>query len=265
MKLNEDNYFSHEADIEYMSVSQFKNFRGSYGIPGCEAYAMAVLNGEYEEPPSTAMLVGSYVDAYFEGSLERFKRKNPGIFTLKGGLKAEFSKANDMIERVEKDEVFMGYMSGEKQVIMEGELFGAKWKIKIDSYIPDVAIVDLKVMKTLTKTEYVRDIGHLDFIRYWGYDIQGAVYQEIVRQNTGKRIPFFIAGISKETVTNYEVIHVNDVFLDEAMRTVEFNMPHVLDVKTGKEPPERCGRCNYCISTKKLTGAIGIPDLLEAV
>ena len=51
-----------------------------------------------------------------------------------------------IIARIERDEYFMKYMSGQKQVIMTGELFGAKWKIKIDSYIPDVAIVDLKVM-----------------------------------------------------------------------------------------------------------------------
>lgn len=67
----------------------------------------------------------------------------------------------------------MKYMSGQKQVIMTGELFGAKWKIKIDSYIPDVAIVDLKVMSSITELKWVKDLGYLDFVRYWGYDIQG--------------------------------------------------------------------------------------------
>lgn len=73
---------------------------------------------------------------------------------------------------------------------MTGELFGAKWKIKMDSYIPGVAIVDLKVMASITDLKWVKDIGYLDFVRYWGYDIQGAVYQEIVRQNTGEKLPF---------------------------------------------------------------------------
>ena len=73
---------------------------------------------------------------------------------------------------------------------MIGELFGLPWKIKIDSYLDGIAIVDLKIMSSLTKLEWVRDIGYLDFVRYWGYDIQGAVYQEIVYQNTGKRLPF---------------------------------------------------------------------------
>lgn len=264
--LAEENYYSPEANERYMSVSQYKDFVGSFGIPGCEAAAMARISKAYTEAPSTAMLVGSYVDAYFEGTIESFKKAHPEIFTLRGDLRAEYAHADRMIERVKQDEVFMAYMSGEKQVIMTGELFGSKWKIKIDSYIPDVAIVDLKCMESLTKTKFVRDLGeYLDFIRYWGYDIQGAVYQEVVRQNTGKKLPFYIAGISKEKVTNFDVIHVNDVFLVEALKSVESSMNHILDVKYGKVEACRCGKCDYCIATKKLIKPIGIPDLLDAV
>ena len=100
---------------------------------------------------------------------------------------------------------------------MTGELFGTKWKIKMDSYIPDIAIVDLKVMASITKLEWVRDIGYLDFVRYWGYDIQGAVYQEVVYRNTGKRLPFFIAAASKEKETDIELIWIDDEHLHEKL------------------------------------------------
>ncbi|MFQ9895041.1 MAG: PD-(D/E)XK nuclease-like domain-containing protein [Lachnospira sp.] len=36
------------------------------------------------------MLVGSYVDSYFEGSLEQFKKENKEIFTQKGDLKSDY-------------------------------------------------------------------------------------------------------------------------------------------------------------------------------
>lgn len=52
--------------------------------------------------------------------------------------------------------------------------------------------------------KWVRDLGYLDFIRFWGYDTQGAIYQETVRQNTGKRLPFYIAAASKEPTTDIE-------------------------------------------------------------
>ena len=103
---------------------------------------------------------------------------------------------------------------------MTGELFGAKWKIKIDSYIPKVAIVDLKVMASITELKWVKDLGYLDFVRYWGYDVQGAVYQEIVRQNTGDKLPFYIAGATKEKEPDIRIVHVTDNYLQEALNVV---------------------------------------------
>lgn len=210
MQLTSENYYSQEANKEYMSVSGYKDFAGTYGKMPCEFYGMEKLNGRWEDEKSTALLVGSYVDSYFEGSLNQFKEDNPEIFTQKGELKANFKQAEEIIARIERDEYFMKYMSGQKQVIMTGELFGAKWKIKMDSYIPGVAIVDLKVMASITDLKWVKDIGYLDFVRYWGYDIQGAVYQEIVRQNTGEKLPFFIAGATKQTEPDIRIIHVTD-------------------------------------------------------
>ena len=210
MQLTSENYYSQEANKEYMSVSGYKDFAGTYGKMPCEFYGMEKLNGRWEDEKSTALLVGSYVDSYFEGSLDQFKKDNPEIFTQKGELKANFKQAEEIIARIERDEYFMKYMSGQKQVIMTGELFGAKWKIKMDSYIPGVAIVDLKVMASITDLKWVKDIGYLDFVRYWGYDIQGAVYQEIVRQNTGEKLPFFIAGATKQTEPDIRIIHVTD-------------------------------------------------------
>lgn len=147
MVLTAENYYSQEANEEYMSVSQFKDFCGTYGKMPCEFTAMEKLKGRWEEPKSKALMVGSYVDSYFEGTLDRFKAENPDLFKRDGTLKAEFVKADEIIQRIERDDYFMKFMSGKKQVIMTGELFGTKWKIKMDSYIPNIAIVDLKVIR----------------------------------------------------------------------------------------------------------------------
>ena len=267
MELSASNYYSAEANREYMCVSQYKDFAGTYGKLGCEYCAMEKLEGRWQEKKTTALLVGSYVDSYFEGSLDTFKAENPEIFKKTGdkGLRAEYIKAEDIIRRIESDNFFMMCLSGYKQVIMTGELFGAKWKIKIDSYIADKVIVDLKVMSSITKHEYVRDVGYLDFVRYWGYDIQGAIYQEIVRQNTGKRLPFYIAAASKEEETNIEVIHVTDNFLKDAMSMVEAAMPRILQVKNGEVKPDRCESCDCCRSTKVLRNPITILDLVKDI
>lgn len=265
MVLTAENYYSKEANKEYMSVSQYKDFAGTYGKMACEFSAIEKLEERWAQKKTTPLLVGSYVDSYFEGTVGEFKKETPEIFTRDGGLKAPYIQADKIIERMERDPLFMMYMSGKKQVIMTAELFGTKWKIKIDSYAEGIAITDLKVVESITKPKWVRDIGYLDFIRYWGYDIQGAIYQEVVYRNTGLRLPFYIAAGTKEEEPNIEVIQVTQNYLDEAKNMVEMNMPRILRVKNGEVEPDRCEMCDCCRHTKVLKRPISITNLVAGI
>lgn len=261
MILTAENYYSKQANMEYMSVSQFKDFFGTYGKMACEYEAMEKLHERWKPEKSTAMMVGSYVDSYFEGSLREFKRENPDIFTKTGDLKAAYKKAEEIIARIERDAYFMKFLSGEKQRIMTAELFGVNWKIKMDSYLPGVAIVDLKVMASITDLKWVKDIGYLDFVRYWGYDIQGAIYQKVVEIVTGKKLPFYIAAATKENEPDIRIIHVTQNYLDEAMNMVEAGIGRVKRVKSGKAEPDKCDICDCCRHNRVLTSPISINDL----
>lgn len=267
MLLTNENYFSQEASREFISVSQYKEFIGTLGRPACEAAAIAKLNGEWVEDmeESTALMVGSYVDAHFEGTLNLFKAQHPVMFKKGGELKADYVKADEIINRIERDEIFMKFMSGQKQVIMTAELFGSPWKIKIDSYHPGKCLVDLKVMRELRKAEYTKDYGYMNFIQYWGYTTQAAVYQEVVRLNTGEKLPFYIAAASKEKFTDLEIIQVEQTLLDEALADVEANTHKVIALKKGDNEPLRCGCCDYCKHTKVLTSPIWSSELLGEV
>lgn len=265
MKLTSENYFDVEASNAYISVSQYKDFCGTLGKVACEEQALAKLHEEWMMEKSSALLVGSYVDAHFEGTLNVFKAQNPEIFTKQGALKAEYKKAEEIINRIERDKMFMNYMSGEKQIIMTAEMFGADWKVKLDSYVEHKCTVDLKVMKSLRDAFWTKDFGHMDFIRYWGYDIQAAVYQEVVFQNTGERLPFFIAAASKEKETDIEVIQVSQEMMDERLSEVEKNTYKILQLKSGEIDPIRCEVCDYCKHTKVLTKPIWPDELLGEV
>ena len=266
MELTAENYFSEEANKEYMSATIYKSYAGMTGRHGCEARAVATLAGEWKTEPDTPMMVGSYVDAWFEGTLDKFKVKHPELFKRDGDLKAEYRHAEEIIARAQRDKMFMGFMSGEKQKIFEGELFGSKWKIKMDSYIPGKAIVDLKVVKEVfdddraeePKMIWVRDLGYVDWMRYWGYDIQGAIYQEITYQNTGERLPFFIAAIDRQKEPALQIFHMDNEVLRSALRMVEANMPRINKIRAGKIEPDRCECCEYCRHTKVLSKVIDI-------
>lgn len=261
--LTSENYYSQEANERYMSVHQYLDFVGHMGVRGCENRAMAMLKGKYEKEKSTAMLVGSYVDSYFEGSLDKFKAENPEIFTQKGELKSTFKQAEKMIARAEKDEKFMAYMSGEKQVIMTGYLFGCDWKIKMDSYIPGKAIIDLKTASDLHKAWKVQDYGYVSVPEYWGYTIQMAVYQKIVEINTGTKLPCILAFITKEDSPELKLCYIDQMTLDHSLNEVEMNMASVLMVKSGESDPIPCGKCDYCKATEPIEEVINIADLIE--
>ncbi len=256
MKLTAENYHSNIANYQFCSVSQYKDFCGSYGKKGCEKTALAKISGKYAPKKTVALLVGGYVDAYFEGTLDKYKEDNPECFKKDGGLKADYVKADKIIERVTQDRVFMKYMSGQKQVIMTAEMFGVPFKIKMDSYLPGQAIVDLKVVESIRKAKWTGDSAPMDFIEYWGYDTQGAVYQKVVEIATGKKLPFFIAAATKEDATDFEVIRVPQTKLDAALTAVKTNLPRIQRLKSMQEEPTACETCEYCRQTKVLTGPI---------
>ena len=255
MNLTANNYYSREANMQYCSVSQIKAFMK------CPAAALAELNGEYQREQTTALLVGSYVDAWFSGEMEQFTAEHPEIFKRDGTLKAEYTQADQIISRVSKDEMFMEYMSGDKQVIMTGEIEGVSVKIKCDSLLPD-KIVDLKIMRDFEPI-YDPDVcSRVPFWVAWKYDLQAAVYQEIVYQNTGKRLPFFLAAATKEKVTDYNIYHLVQGDLDVALQTVKDNIVRFDAMKKGIIPADRCECCDYCRSTKKLTEVISSDSIL---
>ena len=246
MKLTEENYFSREADREYMSNSQFKSFMR------CQAAAMAELNGEYQRERSTALLVGSYVDEALTGDLERFKSENPELFKRDGTLKSEYLQADIMVDRCRRDKLFMKYLDGEYQRIMTGTIAGVPFKIKIDCLHPD-KIVDLKTTKSFDSVYDPDECGRVPWFMEYNYALQAAVYQEIIYQNTGKRLPFFLAAVTKEKFPDIDIIEIVQEDIDTQMKKVQELAPHFDAIKHGVIEPERCCLCDYCKQTKVLT------------
>ena len=287
MKLTNKNYYSGKANQEYFSVSQFKDFAR------CEAMAMAKLKGEYEQPPSQALLLGSFVDEMLTGTkkskikfiienrLELFQKSSKltkytddelisllnenslhidiynnnslYIFSAENKPYAEITQALNTIERIKKQPLMMEHFKSRHQVIMTGEIAGVPFKIKMDNYKPGKFISDGKYMSSLRSPNLFEPM-----VKYWGYDIQGAVYQEIVYQNTGERLPFYLDIATKEKPAHLAVAKIDQVDLDEALETVIKKVPRYQAIKKGEIEPERCEEydCNYCTETMIITEPI---------
>jgi hypothetical protein len=143
---------------------------------------------------------------------------------------------------------------------MTGKLFGVDWKIKMDVFRDGERIVDLKCVKDFEPI-YKEGFGKLNWIEYWGYDIQGAVYQKIEQISSGrdKPLPFYIVAVTKEKVPDVTVLQIPQPVLDTALKIVEAKIDRFDLIKTGEIEPEGCGHCEYCKSVKVLT----VPEVYE--
>ncbi len=281
MKLTNKNYYSQVANNDFMSVSQFKDFSK------CESMAMAKLKGEYKQPQTQALLLGSFVDEMLTGTKKtqikfvsenysELFQKSSKIYTSLNKLDnasrvafitdyyaelfktdnkpyADIVQALETVDRIKKQPLMMKHFKSKHQVIMTGEIAGVPFKIKMDNYKPNEFISDGKYMASLRSPNLFEPM-----VKYWGYDIQGAVYQEIVYQNTGKRLPFYLDIGTKEKPAHLAVAEIKQYDLDEALETVIKNAPRFQAIKNGEIEPERCEdyNCDYCTETAIITEPI---------
>ena len=247
--LTEQNYYENH---NYMSASLFKDFLK------CPACAMAKLNGEWQPEKSKALLLGSYVDESLIGTPESqrefLQKHEKEIFKKTGGKYADFEKADEAVAAVQKQPLMMKYLTeGKCQVVMTGEINGVPVKGKFDSYKEGEWIADLKYLSSLRSPNMFENV-----VSYWGYDIQGAIYRELVRQNTGKTLPFYLVIATKETPTHLAVCEIAPENLDRALEVVKANIGRFWQMRNGEIPAEYCMEydCDYCTETTILTEII---------
>lgn len=271
MELTRDNYYTPEADREYMSCSQYQSFCE------CEAKAMAKLEGRWTDPDKEAFLVGNYFHTFFEGpeahaqfTQEHFDKifKTKVIKGKKGepdqtvvtGKYAPYEQADKMIEVAQNDPLIKSLIDlpGENEKIMTGELWGVPWRIRIDKYVPDGRmIIDWKTVANISELKWSEAMREkVTFIDAYGYMMRAAVYTEIERQNahSSEDAPFIIVAISKQDYPDKEALYLNHrQRYDYELEQIKKRLPLIQMIKDGRIKPKRCGCCDYCRATKVLS------------
>jgi hypothetical protein len=252
--LNPDNYHSIEANQAYLSVSQYKGFLK------CEAEAMAKIDGKIGQTKSEALIFGSLLHSWNESkeAFDKFLFSNPDLLSsrgkTKGQLKSTYLQVFDLIKRLEKDELMMKALSGEKEKIFTAKMFDTNWKICIDSYEPEKGkFADLKSMAEIYGRYYNPETQtYEDFIRYYKYDLQMVIYSEIEKIATGRKTnlnPLLVV-ITKQNPPDTAIfkgfLGNKDIFLDEVRQKVV----RINDLKLHLVEPKMCGSCAFCRSIK---------------
>lgn len=276
--LTDENYYGREADMHYMSCSQYQSFCN------CEAATIARMRGEWEPSnPSDALFQGQYFHAALESeeAFERFcrdgeekifkmkirKDKATGIETVeRTGKYAPFLKLDEMANVVREKAGSILEWPGQNELFMTGEIGGIPWRMKMDKYASGRRIIDYKTSANLHEDFYNPATKQREsFIEKYGYMMRAAVYGEIERQNAqADGFPvFIIIGVSKQDPPDFEVYMLNDD--NRWMLELENLKPRLIRfqrIKEGHENPRRCGMCEYCRKTKQFTRILSYTDLM---
>lgn len=277
--MTQSNYYSHDTDFHYMSKSIFQQFED------CEAETLAELKGDwdpkkFQQPSSTPdpLIFGNFIHSYFQSKeaheaflkepdtvKEIYKHNSKGKPTSK--LKAAYTEnglAQHMIDKISLNPKFVdAYRPGDpegKEVIVTGKIDGYWWKGKIDSLdLDDGFFCDLKTTKDIHAAQWIKDGDRkikTNFIEAYGYFMQMAVYQELIRQTFGKTCVPLMFVVSKQRIPELanvifdqrELPDTIDVkyLMDSEIDKIKQLQPHFWRVMNGEEKPRRCGHCDYC-------------------
>lgn len=274
--LTEENYYSREADMHYMSCSQFQSFEK------CEAAAIAKMRGIWapEDEPD-ALFQGRYFHSALESeeAFQKFCDENiDRIFKTKitkargfeiVGKYAPFETLDNCLRIIRDDRVMASILAwpGENEKPMIGEIGGIMWRMKMDKYCSSTRrIIDYKTSSNLRELFYdVQTKQRQTFVEQFGYMMRAAVYGEIERQNVGADTypMFLILAVSKQNPPDREVFSLDDnPRWDLELERVKEKLPHFQRLKEGAENPRRCGMCEYCRATKKIQRIKMYTDLM---
>ena len=121
----------------------------------------------------------------------------------------------------------------------------------MDSYKENEFISDLKVMKDFSRVWSDTFNSYTNFVEAYDYDIELALFQEIVFQNTGKKLPCYLVAITKEDPADVGVFEIPQETLDKALKIIKNNLPRIKQILNNETEPGRCEKCYYCRMTKK--------------
>jgi len=256
LNLTQDNYHSLQANLDYMSRSQYVGF-----VYECEAKEIAKLSDDWVDVPTTAQEVGHYVHSWSAGTQDEFRVNHPNMFTKANSLRSEYLLANTMIDCLEEDPFVMSYLEGEKETIKTAEMYGATWKIRMNvhSLVPR-RMVDLRTTKSILEKVWDEAARrYVSFIEFYKAPLQMAIYSEVERLGRAAEdwSEFIIVAVSKEKYPDKTVLNMtNPTRLVAELAAVQMNMPRIITLKAGLAEPIRCEVCNYCRSTKVLNKVI---------
>jgi len=191
----------------------------------------------------------------------------PELFKKDGSLLAKYALGDEMINCFKSDPVMMQMREGEKEQIFTGTIAGVDFKIQVDILnVERGYFADIKTTKSLYETYWNENTREREsFIMKYDYPMQFAIYAEVLRQNLkmDKWLDSYILVVDKQDPPDHAVIFMGQDFIQEKLDELMIKLPRIIQARNGEVKPQRCEKCDYCRSTKRVSKAIHYLDLLD--
>jgi hypothetical protein len=262
MILTRENYYGFDADLEYMSVSQYSGWQ----VCQLSAYEKYV-KGTHRVDPKTAYIEGNFIHTWFEGKEafdEYLKIKEVAEDVFNKPKKATKDNPNpepemcaryklilNACEKAKQDSFFMSWLDGEHEKIYTAEWLGIKWKIRCDVVNEQRKfIADIKGMATLGDS-YGGKEGEAFYERY-NYWQRWAVYQKIAKLATGIDFRLVMPCLTKEESSDRQVYEFDiQERLDYECRLIERGIEEIKRVKADGFGFTQCDTCDVCKENRR--------------
>jgi len=195
---------------------------------------------EHKEPSTPAMAFGSLVhclilepqtlaDRYIEApKCDRRTKEGKAIYEafLSTSNGKEVVSSDDMAQAQEIAKIVLSsaevqkiISQGKAEQTLEGIIDGVEMKGRLD-FIADSFILDVKTCQDANpKSKSFSAFSKS--IHKFHYDAQAYIYQALVRQSTGKTLPYIFLAIEKEAPYGFALYHLPAEYLEIGQKKVE--------------------------------------------
>ena len=259
--LTDENYYTPPANNitrgGYMGHHQMKAF-----VRCPAAWLAEYVLGEWKSPATEALAVGALAHsaALTPEENDAVLEEYADILTTKSGaMGAKARQAVALGTLVREKPELTEYVEGSYEEIVTGTIGGIPWKGKLDIVNHDRrTFTDLKFVRNAHGTEYIERLRcRGSFVFAFDYDLQMAIYQELLWQQYGEVYTPYIIAIGKPTTkrpTPDIVVYPFDAaaaFERRLEETVD-RVATMLYALRGSSPFARCegDECDYCARTR---------------
>ena len=269
MKLSDKNYY---ADTTYLSNSTIQSYKM------CSAKAEALRKGEWkQEGFNINFAIGHAFESMLQGDFDsRYSKTEEAkalLFNKNGSENAKLKAVRDMVAMCSKSKLYKLATTGDYEPIFTGEIHGVLFKCKVDVLnVEKGFFTDIKTTKDLEPSWNKEHRTFMPFYENWNYWRQLAIYQELIFQNTGKKLQPFIAVSSKQKPYYFDVLEVaqydDGTFqerLEHELDELEHDIELIEGIRSGEIAPVRCNssNCEFCAETYDVTTPTTMIDYLD--